>query len=162
MRPKKALLLSQLTLKEPSLTMPKSAQATSSSNQDSTQIKSAHEVLPASWVDPIDHQTIEGFFKRVTASEDKEDNYPILLAKYDVAISVLMRMRLGETAAEDQLVLSNEGEVLGTFSRRLPDYKPMGSGERPLTVDEEERELVWPTRVETLLEHNVARLLTAE
>lgn len=157
--PEKALLLSQLTLKEPIIMRAKSTHDASSRDSESTQTKSAHEVLPASWIDPLNGDTIVGFFKPVTTPED---NYPILLAKYDVAISVFMRMWLGETAAEDRLVLDDSGQIVGTFSKRLPDYRPMASRENPLAVDAEDPEIVNPTKVETLLEHNVARLLTAE
>lgn len=163
MLPIKALRLSQLTLKQPVILQASSAQvAASSSDPVLTQTKSAHEVLPASWVDSASDTLVSGFFKRVTTPADKEDNYPILLAKYDVAISVFMRMWLGETAAEDRLVLDDDGQILGTFSKNLPDYKPMASRENPLSSEEKEPELVCPTKVETLLEQNVARLLTAE
>jgi len=168
--PKKALLLSQLTLKDPDFTPANLTQASSASDQASaqtkqasTQTKSAHEVFQATWIDPANNQTIEGFFKRVTTPADREDNYPILLVKYDVAISVFMRMWLGDTAAEDMLVFDDQdGQIIGSFSRSLPDYKPMASYESPLAADEQEPEIVNPTTVETLLEHNVARLLTAE
>lgn len=167
---KKALLLHQLTLKNPEFSPANSTQASSSgemaateTKQASTQTKSAHEVIPATWINPVNHQTIEGFFKRVTSPADREDNYPILLAKYNVAISVLMRMWLGESAAEDMLVFDESGEeIIGTFSKSLPDYKPMASYESPLATDEKDPEIVNPTSIETLLEHNVARLLTAE
>lgn len=160
--PEKALLLSQLTLKEPDFTSVKSAQVASSNEPGSIQTKSAHEVLPGSWVDPANGQIIEGFYKPVTTPDDNENNYPILLAKYDVAISVFTRSFLGEIAAEDRLVFDDEGHIVGTFSRKLPHYKPMASRERPLAADEKDPELVCPTEIKTLIEHNVARILTGE
>lgn len=162
--PKKALLLSQLTLKEPDFNPANSSPAAAPSGAEATnQTKSSHEVFPATWIDSETNQPVKGFFKRVTTPSDSEDNYPILLAKYDVAISVFMRMWLGETAAEDMLVFNDQdGLIAGTFSRSLPDYKPMASYEKPVAADEPDPEIVNPTTVETLLEHNVARLLTAQ
>ena len=164
MLPKKALLLSQLTLSNPNFTKALPAQEASSANPESTQVKSAHVVLPGSWVDPSTAQTIQGFFKPVTTPDDEakglKNDYPILLAKYNVAISVFMRMWLGASAAEDQLVFDAEGQIVGTFSKKLPDYKPMASREHPVPPGEKD-ELANPTTVETLIRQNVARLLTA-
>ena len=157
----KALRLSQLTLKG-NLTPTQSAHAVSVTPPISPPIKSAHEVFSAFWIDPTNSQTIEGFFKRVTTSEDTEDNYPILLAKYNVAISVMMRIWLGEIAAEDRLVFNDEGQIVGTFSRNLPDYKPLSSLEKPCSTDELEPELVYPKSVVTLLQQKVARILMAQ
>ena len=125
--------------------------------KDASQKSSEHEVLSAEWADESG-QKIEGFYKKVNKSK-----YPELLAKYCVAASVFARLFLGEIAVEDRLVLGEQGNIVGTFSRKHPDYKPMECGYSnqnfPDPNDPNDAELVSPKRVETLLEHKVLRVL---
>src|SRR3990167_228619 len=160
MLPEKALLLSQLTLSDPDFTKALSAQVAPAANPESTQTKSAHVVLPGSWVESTTGNTINGFYKPTTTSKDEKNNHPVLMGKCEVAIGVFMNMWLGKTAAEDRLVFDDSGQIVGTFSRKLPDYKPMASFEHPVPSGEID-ELANPTTVEILIKQNVARLLTA-
>ncbi|MDI9818042.1 MULTISPECIES: hypothetical protein [unclassified Legionella] len=115
--------------------------------------KSGHDVLRVEFED-TDGKTKSGFFKPL------DPTYPPLLAKYAVAISVAIRLSLGDRAAEDRLVFNDRGEIKGTVSVSLANYKPLASYYQSLPSDEKIKEEVCPS-VETLLLYNVAELLVA-
>ncbi|WP_040916096.1 hypothetical protein, partial [Legionella tunisiensis] len=48
-----------------------------------------------------------------------------MLAKYSVAISVALRLALGDRAAEDRLVFDDEGKIVGSISINLSNFKPL-------------------------------------
>ncbi|CEG62367.1 hypothetical protein [Legionella micdadei] len=136
--PLKALRISQLTKAE---------------GQEIT--PSGHAVEGVQFTD-IDGSVKKGFFKPLAA------DYPDLLAKYSVAVSVAIRLALGDRAAEDRLVFDETGQkIVGTVSIALPGYKPLLSkGSKSVPEDPQEKELVCPSK-ETLIKHNVAELLIA-
>lgn len=119
--------------------------------------KSGHAMSMAEFIDTDGLKKI-GFFKPV------DETYPPLLLFYAVATSCLARYTLGdERAAEDMVVVDNHGEIVGSLSVGIPNYKPlMGTSLLASAMPEDpvERELVYPS-VETLLRANVAELLVS-
>lgn len=117
--------------------------------------KSSHEVRKAEFYD-ADGEKKTGFYKPLGP------DYPCLLAKISVAYSVLMRMSSGTQVAADRLVLDDiSGEVLGTLSYALPDYKPMLCSGESLPIDLQQKELRCPSE-ETLVGYNFTEMLVAE
>lgn len=117
---------------------------------------SGHEVIKMEFID-YDKQIKIGFYKELD-EDSKNGSYPALLAKYSVAASVLIRLCLGEKAAEDRLVFNDNGEIVGTVSININNYKPLNCYAQLLPNNPHERELVCPSP-ETLLRYNVAELL---
>ncbi|KTD18700.1 Uncharacterised protein [Legionella lansingensis] len=120
---------------------------------------SGHQVVKMEFVDS-DGQVKTGFYKELIPEGVGDGSYPEILAKYSVAASVLIRLALGDRAAEDRLVFDEEGRIKGTLSVNLEKYKPLYSSSQSLPLDPQEKELVCPS-VETLLQHNVAELLVS-
>lgn len=114
---------------------------------------SGHEVSKAEFID-IDGQTKTGFFKPL------DSTYPVLLAKYSVAISVALRLALGDRAAEDRLVFDDEGKIVGSISINLPNFKPLLCSLEVVPTDSQQKEQVCPS-VASLLRYNVAEWLVA-
>ncbi|MFC3908188.1 hypothetical protein ACFORL_03755 [Legionella dresdenensis] len=115
--------------------------------------KSGHPVKKISFVDSSG-QTVTGFYKKIDAT------YPALLAKNCVAMSVYMRTFLGDRCAEERLVFDDDGNIKGTVSIALPDFKPFLYNFDNAPENANEREKVNPS-VKTLLKHNVAEWLAA-
>ncbi|STX45057.1 Uncharacterised protein [Legionella donaldsonii] len=114
---------------------------------------SGHEVSEVEFVD-VDGQTKTGFFKPL------DSTYPALLAKYSVAISVALRLALGDRAAEDRLVFDDEGKIVGSISISLPNFKPLLCSLETIPADPQKREQVCPS-VASLLRYNVVEWLVA-
>lgn len=123
-------------------------------NLDETVLpRSGHNVSKVEFTD-IDGQTKIGFFKPLSSS------YPALLAKYAVAISVAIRLSLGDRAAEDRLVFDKNKKIIGTLSINLPSYRPLYTYIQKSPSDPQEAEVVVPS-AETLLRTNIAPLLVS-
>ena len=60
---------------------------------------------------------VEGYFKPVSV----ENHYPAILAKWSVIISQMYQVFMGNAAAEDRLVVYENGEIAGTFSTAAPN-----------------------------------------
>jgi|GEM_PF-4393540 len=155
--PVKALSLNQLVLNkkhDDTPLQPKGGIPVSKSQQDATPepLKSAHTVIKGFYVDS-NGKTVNGYYKEIS---DK-DNYPGILAKYCVAISVYMRTFLGKRCAEERLVYDGD-KLIGTFSIAVPNFKPFLCSFESLPEDPKLRELVYPS-VETLLKNNFAEIL---
>ena len=114
---------------------------------------SGHKVSKAEFTDS-DGAIITGFFKPVGP------DYTELSAKYSTAVSIAMRFALGDKVAEDRLVFNKQGQIVGTFSIAVDDYKPLLSFKGKVPSDQQEKELVCPS-VRTLLKHDVASLLVS-
>ncbi|CEK12198.1 hypothetical protein [Legionella hackeliae] len=120
---------------------------------------SGHQVYKVEYTD-TDGQTKTGFYKELIPDGTGDGSYPDILGRYSVAASILIRLALGERAAEDRLVLDDQGRIKGTVSVNLPNYKPLAVSGQTLPIDLQERELVCPS-TETLLKYNAAELLVA-
>ncbi|ASQ44628.1 hypothetical protein [Legionella clemsonensis] len=120
---------------------------------------SGHEVYKVEFTD-TDGQIKTGFYKELIPDGIGDGSYPALLAKYSVAASILVRLALGERAAEERLVFDEHGRIKGTVSITLPNYIPLAVSGQSLPADLQERELVCPS-TETLLKYNVAELLVS-
>lgn len=121
-------------------------EASSSESQSS-----ANKVSKVTFLD-IDGQEKQAYFKPIS------ENYPVLLAKFSVAASVLMRLSLGERAAEDRLVYDADGNICGTVSIALKNFKPFNFLLDGLPYDEAEKEQVCPS-TGTLIQHNIMELI---
>lgn len=135
--PSKALRYGQLKMKTAGFAVP----------------TSGHEVLKVEFKD-TDGEIKTGFYKPL------DPTYPALLAKYAVAVSVALRLSLGEHAAEDRLVFNEEGEIVGTVSIALKGYRPLLCTGQSEPSDLQEKELVNPS-VATLLKYNIAEIIVA-
>lgn len=113
--------------------------------------KSGHVVTQVEFVD-FDGCKKKGFFKPL------DETYPELLAKISVATSVIIRMLLGERAAEDRLVYDEDDKIVGTVSIALEGFKPFNYGSEPIPEHPQKKEEVNPS-YETLMQHNVMELL---
>lgn len=120
---------------------------------DKTVPSSGHKIEKATFVDAVDGEKT-GFFKPIS------DSYPRVLALYSVAVSVVLRNSLGDSAAEERLVYDEKGEICGTLSIKLKKYNPMAASGATLPTNASEREEVYPS-YNTLLSHNVAKWLIA-
>lgn len=110
--------------------------------------KSGHPVSKIHFKD-LDGKEKLAFYKPL------DQTYPELLAKYSVSASVILRLSLGELAAEERLVFNDDGKIVGTISIALPNYRPVDNAHNNT---EEDKELANPSTM-TLLKHNIARLL---
>lgn len=81
---------------------------------------SCHTVSFCEFLD-ADGEKKKGFFKPTSEKE----KYPAVLAKFAVASAAFMRLTLGKRAAEDRLVLDDQGQIVGTISLALPGFKPL-------------------------------------
>lgn len=87
-------------------------------NNETTVENSGNKVRTATVM--IDGEKRTCFFKKIS------ENYPEFLAKNCVGVSVMMRMAIGERAAEERLVYSEDGkEIVGTLSIGIPEFKPL-------------------------------------
>ncbi|WP_133140823.1 hypothetical protein [Legionella genomosp. 1] len=114
---------------------------------------SGHTISRVEFLD-TDGSIKKGFFKPVD-----NELYPVLLAKYSVASSVSLRLSMGEFMAEERLVY-RDGQIVGTVSFDLPNYKPLLKITDDVPTDAIEKMWVDPS-MQTLLEKNVARQLAA-
>ncbi|WED42969.1 hypothetical protein [Legionella cardiaca] len=124
---------------------------------------SGHEVYKVEFVD-TDGQTKTGFYKELIPDGTGDGSYPAVLAKYSVAASILVRLAIGELGAEERLVFDENGQIKGTVSINLPNFRPMYTSKNVLLEgvpkDPQEAEIVCPS-VETLLKYNIAELLVS-
>lgn len=112
---------------------------------------SGHAVIKVEFLD-FDGSTKTGYFKPL------DESYPELLAKISVATSVIMRLSLGERAAEDRLVYDDNDNIVGTVSIALEEFKPFNYGSELVPENPQEKEKVIPS-YQTLMQYNVMELL---
>lgn len=121
---------------------------------------SGHKVDKFRFEDPAkshlkgDERYTKCFFKPISY------DYPVLAAKFSVAMSVLVRLMLGENAAEERLVYNDQDEIVGTVSLALANLKTMATKKDKLPSNLEERERVCPS-TQTLLEKKTVEPLMA-
>lgn len=97
-------------------------------------------------------QPVEGFFKTL------DENYPALLAKISVAVSLFKRMFQGERSAEERLVFDPKGNLLGSVSISLKDFKSFNFYEDYVPVEATAKEQVSPSK-KTLIDNNFIEIL---
>jgi hypothetical protein len=97
-------------------------------------------------------QPVEGYFKKL------DEHYPALLAKISVAVSLFKRMFQGERSAEERLVFDPKGNLLGSVSISLKDFKSFNFYEDYVPTENTAKEQVTPSK-KTLVDNNVIELL---
>ena len=103
---------------------------------------SRNKVITVEFTD-IDGIEQIAFYKKISP------DYSVALAKFSVASAVKMRA-LGDWVAEERLVFNKRGEIVGSVSIGLKNYKHLQFWHEPLPEDPSIRELVNPS-VATLL-----------
>lgn len=113
----------------------------------------SHQVWFVTYVDKINGIVQEGFFKEL----EPQKNFPELLAKISVAMSVILSSFQDRTAQE-HLVFNDKGVLVGILSVALKDFKPFNIKGDPQPVDRIEKEQVIPSN-ETLVRANMMEIL---
>lgn len=95
---------------------------------------------------------VEGYYKKI------DEKYPALLAKISVAVSLFKRMFQGERSAEERLVFDPKGNLLGSVSISLKDFKSFNFYEDYIPTDNASKEQVTPSK-KTLIDNNIMEIL---
>ena len=96
----------------------------------------------------------EAFYKTL----DPEHHYPKLLAMMSVAVSAFLRSFLGDQAAEERIVVNEEGEVIGTLSFTINEFTVLNYAGEMIPIESPFKELVVPS-TKTLIETKFMEIL---
>lgn len=118
----------------------------------SAAIGGSHTIFKVSFVDQGVSKT--GYFKKL----DPDNHFPELLAKFSVATSVIKRLFLGERAADERLVMDDDGNIVGILSVALEGFEPFNYKSEGIPADPLHRERVVPS-TKTLIKKNFIEIL---
>lgn len=96
----------------------------------------------------------QGFYKKLAPKKD----YPELLAKISVAVSLFKRLFQGKRSAEERLVFDDQGKLLGTLSINVEGFIPFNFSSDPVPKKAEDKEWVIPS-TKILVEKNFMEIL---
>lgn len=133
--------------------IPRKALKISKLNLDKRVGEGSHKVWQATYIDETDGKIKSGFFKEL----DPEKNFPELLAKISVAMSVILKS-FQERTAQEHLVFDEEGHIVGILSISLKDFKPLNIKGDLQPGDIIEKEQVVPS-FKTLIYANMMEIL---
>ena len=103
-----------------------------------------------------DDKIIKAYFKPL------DENYPELLAKMSVATALILKVFLGDRAAEERLVFNAEGIIVGSLSIALEGFIPFAyANQADIPTDPGLLKQVVPD-VATLIERDVIALMVAK
>ncbi len=112
----------------------------------------SHKICKASFIE--NGVQIDGFYKELSPQKD----YPELLAKISVAISLFKRLFQGKRSAEERLVFDDQDKLVGTISFNVPGFKPFNFINEAIPAQANAKELVIPS-TKTLIENNIMEIL---
>lgn len=117
-------------------------------------VDSSHQTFKVSFIES--GQRKEAYFKRL----EPKNNYPELLGKISVAVSLFKRLFQGKRSAEERLVFDEEDRIVGTLSIGVEGFKPLNYANESVPSESSQKEQVIPS-TKTLMEKNVIESLLA-
>lgn len=94
------------------------------------------------------------FYKKLAPKKD----YPELLAKISVAISLFKRIFQGKRSAEERLVFDEKNRLVGTLSVNVEGFRPFNFSNEKVPEEVNQKELVIPS-TKTLIDTNFMEIL---